>query len=101
MTYNPDLDGAMGGSSFNATVTTGSAILVQQSTASNRRGVILVNRDATNPIYYNYGKNVTAASTANASLKAGESIRLNLRCAIYAIATGGSVSVDVSTEEDY
>lgn len=101
----PDLDGCMGGKTYNATVSSSSIALVPTSTAANRRGVTIVNRDATNPIYLAYGFNddrtpVTAASTANASLVKGEAITLQVRNQIFAIAPNGDVSVDVYIEED-
>lgn len=105
MPQNHDLDGCMGGRTFNATVTSASAVLVPTATSANRRSVTLVNRDATNPIHFAYGLNldgtpVTAASTANASLQKGEAIVLQVRNQIFAIAPSGDVSMDVILEED-
>lgn len=100
MTYLPELDGALSGQSSKTAVLITSTLIIPQSTASNRRRVILINRDATNPIYFNFGMGTVEATTTNASLQPGESISLNLRCAIYGIATGGTVNLEWITEED-
>jgi|ERR1700761_2915472 len=97
---NQDTVGANKGLSTNVTVLTTSTQLVPDTTNTVRRSVTLVNRDEANTIYVAYGVGVTSASTANASLQPSESITLNINTAVYAIATGGSVSVDVFTEED-
>jgi len=100
MQFNPDLDGAMGGASFNAVVLITSGLLLAASAAANRRSVTIANRDATNPIFINYDKGATAATTANGTILAGEAITLPIRNNIYAISTGGSVNVDVFPVED-
>lgn len=98
--YNQDLDGCLGGSTGSTPVLITSTQIVPQSTASNRRGVILTNRDATNPINYAFGKSVAVATTANASLQPGEAIFLPIRGAIFGIATGGTVKVEWTIFED-
>jgi len=102
MQFNPDLDGAMNGISSKTNVLVTSTLMVPASTSTNRRSVTLINREPANgnPIYFNYGRSVTAATNANCSLQPGESINLHLRCAIYGIATGATVLVEWYTEED-
>jgi len=102
--FNQDLDGCMGGGTGNTSVGTSSTQIVPPSNASNRRSVTLINRDSTNPVFYAFGgpngSPVSAATTSNATLKAGEAISLAVRGAIYGLATGGSVTVEWIIEED-
>lgn len=98
--YNQDLDGCIHGRSSSTSVLITSTLVVPASTSHNQRSVVLTNRDGANPIYFNYANGATAATTANASLRAGESVKLAVRNNIYAIATGGTVVVEWYTEED-
>lgn len=102
--YNQDLDGCLGGGTGFTPVLVTSTQIVPASNANNRRSVTLINRDATNPIYYAFGgpngSPVSAATTSNASLQAGEAISLAVRGAVYGIATGGTVRTEWIVEED-
>lgn len=77
-------------------VTTTSVTLLAANTT--RAQVVIINSDATNPIYIS---SVTPATTANSiKLTAGQSITLRNVNNIYAIATGATVTAMVS-EESY
>lgn len=102
MNHNQELDGCMHGRSSATSIptTAGGTLMVPQSTSANQRSVVLTNRDAANPVFFNYAFGATGATVANASLRAGESVRLRVRNNIYGISTGGTVNVEWYTEED-
>ena len=87
---------ANGGVTGTVTITTSGTTLLTKSATAYRQRVILVNNDATNPVYVAYH---TPATTSDMPVKAGQSLTLNSNATIYAISTGASVSVSLITEE--
>ncbi len=84
-----------GGLSGTVSVTTSSGVLLARTTSAYRSRVILVNLDPTNPIYVAY----RTATTTDLRVLPGQSLTLNTAATLYAIATGGTVSVSYITEE--
>lgn len=100
MPRNQDLDGCMAGRSSKTSVLVTSTLIATASINQNQRSIVLTNRDAANPIYFNYDYLSTGATTANASLRAGESVKISARNNVWGISTGGTVVVEWYTEED-
>ena len=89
--------GATTGTNGQQPLTTTARQIVSAGT-SRQRCAIVRNQDATISIYIGYNANVS--STTGILLKAGESITINTRAAIYGVAASGAPTAGYLTESD-